>query len=44
MLSSGLLMLQIGAFWVQTFLGLMLLIAVLLDKARRSYLTRRNLS
>jgi ribose transport system permease protein len=37
-------MLQIGAFWVQTFLGLMLLIAVLLDKARRSYLTRRNLS
>ncbi|WP_099827674.1 ABC transporter permease [Oceaniglobus indicus] len=44
MLSSGLLMLQIGAFWVQTFLGLMLLIAVLLDKARRSYLTRRNLA
>jgi len=44
MLSSGLLMLQIGAFWVQTFLGLMLLIAVLLDKARRSYLARRNLA
>jgi len=44
MLSSGLLMLQIGAFWVQTFLGLMLLVAVLLDKARRSYLTRRNLA
>lgn len=44
MLSSGLLMLQIGSFWVQTFLGLMLLIAVLLDKARRSYLARRNLA
>lgn len=44
MLSSGLLMLQVGAFWVQTFLGLMLLIAVLLDKARRSYLARRNLA
>lgn len=44
MLSSGLLMLQIGAFWVQTFLGLMLLIAVLLDKARRSYLARQNLA
>merc|ERR1711969_147183 len=38
MLTSGLLMLQIGAFWVQSFLGLMLLVAVLLDKARRSYL------
>lgn len=44
MLSSGLLMLQVGAFWVQTFLGLMLLVAVLLDKARRSYLARRNLA
>lgn len=42
MLSSGLLMLQVGAFWVQTFLGLMLLVAVLLDRARRSYLARRN--
>ncbi|WP_425053574.1 ABC transporter permease [Psychromarinibacter sp. S121] len=44
MLTSGLLMLQIGAFWVQSFLGLMLLVAVLLDKARRSYLARRNLA
>lgn len=44
MLTSGLLMLQVGAFWVQTFLGLMLLVAVLLDKARRSYLARRNLA
>lgn len=44
MLTSGLLMLQVGAFWVQSFLGLMLLIAVLLDKARRSYLARRNLA
>ncbi|MBL4918448.1 ABC transporter permease [Szabonella alba] len=44
MLSSGLLMLQVGAFWVQTFLGLMLLVAVLLDKARRSWLARRNLA
>jgi len=44
LLSSGLLMLQVGAFWVQTFLGLMLLTAVLLDKARRSYLARRNLA
>lgn len=44
MLTSGLLMLQVGAFWVQSFLGLMLLVAVLLDKARRSYLARRNLA
>lgn len=44
MLSSGLLMMQVGVFWVQTFLGLMLLVAVLLDKTRRSYLARRNLA
>ena len=35
MLSNGLLLLQIGEFWVQAFLGLILLAAVLLDKAAR---------
>ncbi|WLP56618.1 ABC transporter permease [Agrobacterium fabrum] len=44
MLTSGLLLLQLGEFWVQTFLGLLLLLAVLMDKARRSYLARRNLA
>lgn len=43
-LTSGLLLLQLGEFWVQTFLGLLLLLAVLMDKARRSYLARRNLA
>ncbi|WP_244947138.1 ABC transporter permease [Agrobacterium fabrum] len=44
MLTSGLLLLQLGEFWVQTFLGLLLLLAVLMDKARGSYLARRNLA
>lgn len=44
MLTAGLLLLQVGEFWVQSFLGLMLLAAVLLDRLRRSYFTRRNLA
>ncbi|MCB8881313.1 ABC transporter permease [Acidisoma cellulosilytica] len=44
MLTSGLLLMQLGAFWVQTFLGLLLLLAMFLDKARRSYLAYRNLA
>ncbi|MDH3659870.1 MAG: ABC transporter permease [Alphaproteobacteria bacterium] len=43
MLTSGLLLMQVGAFWVQTYLGLLLLAAVLLDLARRSYLAQRKL-
>lgn len=43
LLTTGLLLLQVGAFWVQTWLGLLLLAAVLLDLFRRSYLIRRNL-
>lgn len=44
MLTSGLLLLQLGEFWIQSFLGLLLLLAVLMDKARRTYLARRNLA
>jgi ribose transport system permease protein len=44
MLTTGLLLLQVGEFWVQSFLGLLLLAAVLLDLARRSYLARRGLA
>jgi ribose transport system permease protein len=33
-LNSGLLLLHIGAFWVQFSLGIILLVAVLIDKAR----------
>jgi ribose transport system permease protein len=43
MLTSGLLLMQVGAFWIQTYLGLLLLLAVLLDLARRSYLSRNKL-
>lgn len=43
LLTTGLLLLQVGAFWVQTWLGLLLLAAVLIDMFRRSYLTRKNL-
>ncbi|MCY4461320.1 MAG: ABC transporter permease [Albidovulum sp.] len=43
MLTSGLLLMQVGAFWIQTYLGLLLLTAVLIDLARRRYLQRRKL-
>lgn len=42
-LTTGLLLMQVGAFWVQTYLGLLLLFAVLVDLLRRSYLQRRKL-
>jgi ribose transport system permease protein len=40
---SGMLVLQIGNFWLQLFLGLMLLVAVLLDRYRTVYAERRSL-
>ncbi len=43
LLTTGLLLLQVGAFWVQTCLGLLLLAAVLIDLSRRTYLARHNL-
>jgi len=36
-LSNGLLLIQVGEFWVQACLGLMLLLAVVLDKFRRMF-------
>lgn len=44
MLTSGLLLLQLGDFWIQSFLGLLLFAAVLMDKARRTFLARRNMA
>jgi predicted ABC-type sugar transport system permease subunit len=38
-LNSGLLLLHIGAFWVQFALGIILLVAVLIDKARLRVVT-----
>lgn len=41
-LTSGLLLLQVGEFWVQAFLGLILLIAVTLDRIRNVIAERRR--
>ena len=41
-LTNGLLLLQVGEFWVQAVLGVLLLLAVLGDKARRQYLIHRG--
>jgi ribose transport system permease protein len=40
---SGLLILQVGNFWLQLFLGLILLLAVMLDRYRGVYIERRSL-
>ena len=40
---SGLLILQVGNFWLQLFLGLILLLAVMLDRYRSVYAERRGL-
>jgi ribose transport system permease protein len=42
-LRSGLLVLQIGNFWLQLFLGLILLLAVLIDRYRGVYAERRRI-
>ncbi len=42
LLTNGLLLLRIGEFWVQACLGVVLLFAVLIDKARRTYLAHLN--
>ena len=44
MLTNGLLQFRVGEFWIQTTLGVILLIAVLLDLARRSFLSQRTLA
>jgi ribose transport system permease protein len=40
---SGLLILQVGNFWLELFLGLILLLAVMLDRYRSVYAERRGL-
>ena len=44
MLTNGLLLLRLGEFWVQACLGLILLLAVLIDLARRRFLARRRMA
>lgn len=41
-ITSGLLQMRVGEFWIQAFLGLMLLAAVLADRARHLFLRRRG--
>ena len=41
-ITSGLLLMRVGEFWIQTCLGLMLLTAVLADRARHMILRRRG--
>ncbi len=41
-INNGLLLLQVGEFWVQTFLGLILLAAVVLDRVRGVLAERRR--
>ena len=42
-LTNGLLQLQVGEFWVQAFLGVILLIAVALDRLRAHVMARRQI-
>jgi ribose transport system permease protein len=42
-ITAGLLQLRVGEFWIQAFLGLMLLAAVLTDRGRHVLLRRRGL-
>jgi ribose transport system permease protein len=43
-LSNGLLQLRVGEFWVQAFLGIILLVAVALDRLRAHLMARQRLS
>ena len=43
-LSSGLLLMQLGEFWIRAVLGVLLLLAVFTDKARRVWLAKRKLA
>jgi ribose transport system permease protein len=43
LLTNGLLLLQIGEFWVEAVLGGLLLVAVVLDQARRVFIARRRM-
>ncbi len=42
-ITSGLLLMRVGEFWIQAFLGFMLLTAVLADRARHVFLRRRGM-
>lgn len=43
-LSAGLLLMQVGEFWVRAVLGVLLLLAVFADKARRVYFAKRKIA
>jgi ribose transport system permease protein len=39
---SGLLVLEIGNFWLQLFLGAFLLLAILIERGRAAYVAREQ--
>ncbi len=42
-MTSGLLLMRVGEFWILAFLGMMLLLAVLADRARQVFLKSRGM-
>ena len=44
LLAGDALLLRVGEFWVQACLGLLLLLAVMIDLGRRSWLARRRIA
>lgn len=42
-LTNGLLQLKVGEFWVQTFLGIILLVAVVIDRLRAHVIEKRRI-
>ena len=42
-MTSGLLLMRVGEFWILAFLGLMLLVAVLADRARQIFLKNKGM-
>lgn len=42
-MTSGLLLMRVGEFWILAILGLMLLVAVLADRARQQFLKNRGM-
>ena len=42
LITNGLYLIEIGEFWIRFFLGIILLLAVLLDKAREFFAQKSN--
>ena len=42
LITNGLYLIEVGEFWIRFFLGIILLLAVLLDKAREFFAQKSN--